>query len=96
MGAMAMAKTELCSDDTRFETEESRYNWTYSDVSREGSIRGRRDTGELDEGQRDSFVPDPKFQRSKDFRSAHWHRGDRPFKSTGLFTNLAKPSNKHT
>ena len=57
MGAMAIIKTELRLDDTRFETEESRYNWTYSDVPRERPIRRRSDTGELDEGQRDSFIP---------------------------------------
>ena len=56
-GQYPMAETELCTDDTRFTTEECWYNRAEYHVSREGSIWRRRDSSELDQRKRDSFVP---------------------------------------
>ena len=69
MGTMALAQTEFCTTNPRYQTEEWWYDWINRDVSGGGSVRRGRSPSELDKRERGDFIPDPKYKRSSEIRS---------------------------
>ena len=92
---MAMAKTEHSTTSIGFEEQERWNNWFNDYVSRNGPIWRGRSFVKLDVGERGSFIPDPIWQRDKEYRSSHWYSNDRPSIRYGLLADMAESRNEY-